>query len=56
MLAASWITAAATAVLAMFAIVTAIFAIRTFRKQAEEVRVQLQAGRRLAALPFPTRA
>ncbi len=38
MLAAAWITAVATTVLAAFAIVTALFALPTFRKQSEEVR------------------
>lgn len=35
-----WVTAISTAVLAIFAIVTAIFAIRAFRKQSQEVRDQ----------------
>jgi hypothetical protein len=34
-----WITAAGTAILAIFAIVTAIYAIRAFRKQSREVAI-----------------
>jgi hypothetical protein len=37
MLAATWVTAIATGLLAIFAIVTAIFAIKAFGKQSEEV-------------------
>jgi hypothetical protein len=35
-----WITALATAVLALFAIVTAVYAIRAFRKQSEQLAEQ----------------
>jgi hypothetical protein len=42
----TWITAIATAVLAVFAIITAIFAIKAFRKQSAEVGLlQKQAER-----------
>jgi hypothetical protein len=37
MLAAAWITAIATGLLAIFAVVTAVFAIKAFGKQSEEV-------------------
>jgi hypothetical protein len=40
MLAAAWVTAVCTAVLAAGAIVTAIFAVRAFSKQSQEVRDQ----------------
>ena len=40
MLAAAWLTAAATSLLAGLAVVTAIFAIKAFGKQAQEVRDQ----------------
>ncbi len=40
MLAAAWLTAGFTGVLAIFAIVTAVFAIRAFRKQSQEVADQ----------------
>jgi hypothetical protein len=39
MLAAAWITAGATGLLALFAVVTAWYARKAFRKQAEEVRI-----------------
>ncbi len=58
-----WITAAGTAVLAIFAIVTALYAVRAFRKQSKEVsdqaemlRVQsgqLEEQRKLTALQTP---
>jgi hypothetical protein len=46
LLLATWITAGATAVLALFAIVTAWYAREAFRKQSAEVKLlQEQAGR-----------